>query len=54
MKYIQKYESYINENINFEIQKLKSLVFSELPTQEGAQEEEPQMKASEILKLLNS
>ena len=37
-----------NENINFEIQKLKSLVFSELPTQEGAQEEEPQMKASII------
>lgn len=43
-----------NENINFEIQKLKSLVFSEIPTQEGAQEEEPQMKADEILKLLNS
>ena len=49
-----------NENINFEIQKLKSLVFSELPTQqEQAQEEESQMKADElkaddILKLLNS
>lgn len=50
-----------NENINFEIHKLKSLVFSELPTQEGAQEEEPQMKAddaslsaTDILKLLNS
>lgn len=48
-----------NENINFEIQKLKSLVFSELPTQEGAQEKEPQKKADElkaddILKLLNS
>lgn len=38
-----------NENINFEIQKLKSLVFSELPTQEGAQEKEPQKKASVIL-----
>lgn len=37
-----------NENINFEIQKLKSLVFSELPTQEGAQEEEPQNKSSII------
>jgi len=44
-----------NENINFEIQKLKSLVFSEIPTQqEQAQEEEPQMKADEILKLLTS
>lgn len=37
-----------NENINFEIQKLKSLVFSELPTQEVAQEEEPQNKSSII------
>lgn len=37
-----------NENINFEIQKLKTLVFSELPTQEGAQEEEPQNKSSII------
>jgi len=37
-----------NENINFEIQKLKSLVFSELPTQEGAPEEEPQNKSSII------
>lgn len=42
-----------NENINFEIQKLKSLVFSEIPTQEKAQEEKPQLKADEILKLLN-
>jgi HK97 family phage prohead protease len=37
-----------NENINFEIQKLKSLVFSDLPTQEVAQGKEPQMKASII------
>lgn len=38
-----------NENINFEIQKLKSLVFSELPTQEGAQEEESQKKAESTI-----
>lgn len=38
-----------NENINFEIQKLKSLVFSELPTQEDTPEEKPQMKADSTI-----
>lgn len=39
-----------NENINFEIRKLKSLVFSDF--KEVAQKEEVQMKAADILKLL--
>lgn len=41
-----------NENINFEIRKLKSLVFSDF--KEVAQKEEVQMKAADILKLLNN
>lgn len=44
-----------NENINFEIMKLKSLVLSIAPdTQTPPKVDEPQMKADDILKLLNS
>lgn len=44
-----------NENINFEILKLKSLVLSIAPeAQTPPKVEEPQLKADEILKLLNS
>ena len=44
-----------NENINFEILKLKSLVLSIAPeAQTPPKVEKPQMKAAEMLKLLNS
>jgi hypothetical protein len=44
-----------NENINFEIMKLKSLVLSIAPdTPTPPKVDEPQMKADKILKLLNS
>jgi HK97 family phage prohead protease len=43
-----------NDNINYEILKLKSLVLSVAPPVEEPAKPEPQLKADEILKLLNS